>query len=271
MLVNTTLDLNDYTSTSEMLNSPWNLALIHNWALLCEEIVNTCPDRKRFGQGMQLCDWEKQVTDRLYRVFLDAAKAQPLMENESEEQIKDRLLRAHRKRNVMNGKTNSRHTKAKGRADIASAMIEFCRETGDEDGLKFWQHSLRLTKHLGDGGMSEDESSFKTVKIGSRTKKVRVKVIKDLDFRHPSIAAHYDQVDAAPSVNGIVFGTAGRNRMERVRVSQVRVRNPPQGLSASVYRPGYLESLLPHELAALHLDPNSFPLHQRSGEQTESV
>ncbi|KAE9389253.1 hypothetical protein BT96DRAFT_890163 [Gymnopus androsaceus JB14] len=266
MLINTTIDITGYTATSEMLDSSWNLALIHNWALLCEEIANTCPDRNRFGQGMQLRDWEKQVTDRLYRIFLAVTKAQPLLENESNDQIKDRIIRAHMERKVRNAKTNSRHVKAKWRADVATAMIDYCRQINDKDGVEFWQYSLRLTKHLGEGGMSEDETSYKTVQVGSRRKKVRVKVIKDLDFRHPSIAAHYEQVEAAPGINDLVFSAAGKHRMERIRISQVKEKRPPEGLSASVYRPGYLENLLPHELAALHLDPNPFPLHQTSNE-----
>ncbi|KAF9065502.1 hypothetical protein BDP27DRAFT_1183274, partial [Rhodocollybia butyracea] len=83
MLVNTTIDSDGYTTASEMLESPWNLTLVHKWALLCEEIVNICPDRNRFGSDMQLRDWQKQLTDRFYRILLAVAKAQPLSENET--------------------------------------------------------------------------------------------------------------------------------------------------------------------------------------------
>jgi hypothetical protein len=109
MLVNTTIDSAGYTTASEMLESPWNMALIHKWALLCEEIANVCPDGIRFGSDMRLQDWQKQITDRLYRIFLAVAKAQPLSENETFEQTKDRLLRAHMRQKKMNAKTNSRH------------------------------------------------------------------------------------------------------------------------------------------------------------------
>ncbi|KAF9044495.1 hypothetical protein BDP27DRAFT_1244113, partial [Rhodocollybia butyracea] len=137
-------------------------------------------------------------------------------------------------------------------------------EENDKDSLQFWEYSLRLTKHLGDGGMSEDEDSFEAVNIDGRTEKVRVKVIKDLDFRHPSIAAHYEQVDATPQhgVEDLIFSARRRPRIERIRVSDITVRSPPEGLSALVYRPGYLENLLPHELSALRLDPNPFHLYQ---------
>ncbi|KAF9065501.1 hypothetical protein BDP27DRAFT_1180215, partial [Rhodocollybia butyracea] len=133
-----------------------------------------------------------------------------------------------------------RHQKAKWRADVAATMIDFCRKTNDEDGLQFWQYSLRLTQHLGDGGMSEDEDGLKTIQIGTRTKKVRVKVTKDLDFRHPAIAAHYKRVDGTREAEELIFSATGRTKMERIRISDIRVRPPPRGLSASVYRPEYL-------------------------------
>jgi hypothetical protein len=148
------------------------------------------------------------------------------------------------------------HQKAKRRAEIAAAMIAFCRQTNDESGLRFWQYSLRLTSHLGNGGMSEDEDDCKIVRVGSSSEEVQVKVTKDLDYRHPSIAAHYEQVDATPGVEGLIFSARGKPRTKRICVSDISVQPPPLGLSTSVYRPGYLERLLPHELAALELDPN---------------
>ncbi|KAF9021595.1 hypothetical protein BDP27DRAFT_1249841, partial [Rhodocollybia butyracea] len=160
--------------------------------------------------------------------------------------------------------------KAKRRARIAATMIDHCRDENDNDGLQFWEYSLRLTGHLGDGGMSEDEDSFETVRIDCRTEKVRVKVVKDLDFRHTSIAAHYEQVDTTPQhgVEDLIFSGQIQHRIERIRVSDITVRSPPEGLSASVYRPGYLENLLPHELSALRLDPNPFHLYQLNNEET---
>ncbi|KAF9044496.1 hypothetical protein BDP27DRAFT_1181021, partial [Rhodocollybia butyracea] len=97
MLVNTTIDSAGYTTAPEMLESPWNLALIRKWALLCEEIANTCPDRNRFGSHMQLRDWQKQITDRLYRISLAIIKEQ-LSKNE---QTRARLLQVHMRQKEM--------------------------------------------------------------------------------------------------------------------------------------------------------------------------
>lgn len=154
-------------------------------------------------------------------------------------------------------------------------MIEVCRQTNNKDGLLFWQYSLRLTAHLTDGAMSEDEDGFQIVEIGSREKRVQIKLTRDLHYRHPAIAAHYDQVDATPGIDEVFFHATGKQRMERVRVphdypGRVRPpRDPPKGLSAAVYRPGYLDKLLPHERSVLQLSQNHFPLYQTSGERSD--
>lgn len=110
MLVNTTVDSEGYTGTVEMLQSPWNQALIHNWAVLCQEITNVCPDRSRFGQEMQLYSWERQITDRLYRIFLAITKTLPQSKEENFDDIKTRLLEEYKRVKKMNLITNSRHT-----------------------------------------------------------------------------------------------------------------------------------------------------------------
>jgi hypothetical protein len=117
---------------------------------------------------------------------------------------------------------------------------------------------------LGHNGMSDEESGAEEVTtLGGFTYDSPIIKVLSLPWRHPSFRKLYEGVDRVPGVEKSIFKQTGRNNaLKRRRVDEESTRLlKPQGLFPSFYRPGYLDSLLPFELAKLKLADGHFPIH----------
>ncbi|KIK53116.1 hypothetical protein GYMLUDRAFT_179387 [Collybiopsis luxurians FD-317 M1] len=150
--------------------------------------------------------------------------------------------------------------KWKDRCDICTIMIEVCRKRGDTRGVSFWEYRLLTLGHLGDGGMSEEEEGIQVVRKHGRAKKKKIKVIKDLFFRHPSFTKLFQRVDATPDAKETVFHRKGKPRKMRQCVQEFSFRGPPTKLSQTIFQGEYLHSLAPYQIADLELSSDSFPI-----------
>lgn len=155
------------------------------------------------------------------------------------------------------------------RQAIASVMIEVCDEKGNVQGTQFWRDVLEAIDILTAGGMSDEEDGAD----GNES----VKLVKDMDYRHPDFRKLFKEVDNVRTKNPSIFRNAGRKRMRRVYVSETTSRPPPPNVPSSYYRQEYLDSMKQGKVPKVKLREDSglmiprqvfFPLHQCMGDKT---
>ncbi|KAJ3738026.1 hypothetical protein EV360DRAFT_58507 [Lentinula raphanica] len=141
-------------------------------------------------------------------------------------------------------------------------MIQISRDTHDEDGVKFWTYALDAVKILGERGMSDEEDGEEDVIIDGVQTKQDVKLVTVLWFRHESFRDLFQLVDQTPKAEEKIFSQQGRHQVKRVRSDIVDNRKPPPGYPKQVFRPEYLQKLLPHEKEDLKFKKSDFVIHE---------
>ncbi|KAE9384184.1 hypothetical protein BT96DRAFT_801948, partial [Gymnopus androsaceus JB14] len=121
------------------------------------------------------------------------------------------------------------------RQAIASVMIEVHEKKGDMQGFQFWREVLESIDILTIGGMSDDEEGTEENET--------VRLVKDLDFRHPDFRNLFRKVDNVRTRNPSIFRNSGRKRMRRVYVPEMTSHQPPPNMPSSYYRQEYLDSM----------------------------
>ncbi|KAJ3900218.1 hypothetical protein F5879DRAFT_809594, partial [Lentinula edodes] len=143
--------------------------------------------------------------------------------------------------------------KYQSRLGAAAIMIKLAESTRDLDGAAFWAYAFQSVKILGERGMSDEEDDEEDVVIDGVQTKQDVKLVKILWFRHESFRSLLQRIDETPKVENEIFTQQGRFQVKRVRSNIVDERKPPTGYPKQVFRPEYLQKLLPHEKEALKL------------------
>ncbi|KAJ3781481.1 hypothetical protein GGU11DRAFT_749141 [Lentinula aff. detonsa] len=138
-------------------------------------------------------------------------------------------------RKQQNKDRTNRKAKFERRQAIASVMIEVHEKKGDVQGLQFWREVLEAVDILTIGGMSDEEEVTE--------ENERVRLVKDLDFRHPDFHELFRRVDNVRTRNPSIFRNIGRKRMRRVYVPEMTSRQPPPNMPSSYYRQEYLDSM----------------------------
>ncbi|THU94036.1 hypothetical protein K435DRAFT_669156, partial [Dendrothele bispora CBS 962.96] len=124
--------------------------------------------------------------------------------------------------------------KLKRRMQICSIMMEKNEARNDEKELLFWAGMLVATEKLGKEGMSSEDEGF--------SGQEKVKLVKDLDFRHPEFRVLFEFLDKLRPSNPF-FNQAGRKAIPRVLCDTISKREPPSNLPPAFYRPEYLEKM----------------------------
>lgn len=129
-------------------------------------------------------------------------------------------------------------------------MVEVCEEKGDAQGAQFWRDVLEAIVVLTVGGMSDEEDGTD----GNE----RVRLVKDMDYRHPDFGELFKHVDNVRIKNTSIFRNVGRKRIRRVYVSEMTSRPPPPNIPSSYYRPEYLDSMTQGEVPKVKLRKCTF-------------
>ena len=132
-------------------------------------------------------------------------------------------------------------------------MIQVSRERKDTEAQDFWQYVLQILQKLKHGGMSDEEDATQVVTRGEVTGTEPIKRVLDLEFRNPYFRGLFEAVDKTKASENMVFNRGGKQAMKRIRVDTVSVRQPPKGLPRNFLSDKFLQTLLPHEEAALRL------------------
>ncbi|KAH7873987.1 uncharacterized protein C8R40DRAFT_991294, partial [Lentinula edodes] len=96
------------------------------------------------------------------------------------------------------------------RLRIASIMCDFCKSSGDGDGIFFWSYILCSLGFLTQTGMSDKETIRDQEGSGS------IRVILARSSRHPTFRILFRYVDNIPSLYPDLFQKCGRKPMKRV-------------------------------------------------------
>ncbi|KAL0568885.1 hypothetical protein V5O48_013087 [Marasmius crinis-equi] len=246
-------------TTSELQALPWNLRLTRMIVKNVMEIASECRDPSQFG-AIDKRGWKSCVKERLYRIFLAETKSQPQHPDETMEEVIDRLIAAHKKENARSKKTTIRHTKCEVRAATCAIMLRRVREEGDEFGKQYWAHALEVVSTLGPDGMSDESDAEEVNHRGFTTTRDRVRQVKDLEWRHPSLRDLMMAIDNTPGVEKAIFAQTGRPRIRRVRVEQKDGRAPPRRLYRSFFKAGYLGGLHREHVKRLKVRKATLPL-----------
>lgn len=122
--------------------------------------------------------------------------------------------------------------KFKRRSQICTIMIQHSRCMGDESALEFWMSTLQSLQYLQTDGMSDEETEDR----GGE----KVRLVKDLHFRHPAFTDLWQYVDDLPRSMHSLFAQSGVKRLCRVFSHELTNRLPPKNLPCTFYRPEYL-------------------------------
>jgi hypothetical protein len=132
-------------------------------------------------------------------------------------------------------------------------MVEVSKEVRDKEAEEFWTSALDALSTLGEDGMSDEETTEEsTVVDGIQISRV-VRKVKVLWYRHPNFRTTFLKVDETPENEPAIFSQQSRVFVERVRSGIVDYRNPPKGLPQDVFRPEYLQGLLPLQRKQLEI------------------
>ncbi|KAJ4473388.1 hypothetical protein C8J55DRAFT_400352, partial [Lentinula edodes] len=96
---------------------------------------------------------------------------------------------------------------------IGSIMLDFCKSSGDEDGIFFWSYILCSLDVLTQTGMSDEETTCDRKINGS------IRVIPARTSHHPTFRILFRYVDDIPSLYPDLFNKRGRKPMIRVTAS----------------------------------------------------
>lgn len=129
-------------------------------------------------------------------------------------------------------------------------MIQVCEETGEIQRAQFWREVLECVEILTVDGMSDEEDGTE----GDES----VRLVKDLDYRHPDFRKLFKKVDNVRTKNSSIFKNTGRKRIRRVYVSEMTSRPPPTNIPSSFCCQEYLDYM------RQQLVPN-VKLHEDSG------
>ncbi|KAJ3744530.1 hypothetical protein EV360DRAFT_57600, partial [Lentinula raphanica] len=108
-LRNTRLDKTGH-DTKQILDTPWNRALIRLLAMEARAVVDNCQD-DRFGtrKKKKKIRWPNLIRQRLSRIVLDEIKSRPLDDQETVQQRVQRLAEAYQKRKKRSKGVTIRH------------------------------------------------------------------------------------------------------------------------------------------------------------------
>ncbi|KAH7871310.1 uncharacterized protein C8R40DRAFT_1174732 [Lentinula edodes] len=243
MLVNTTLHWRGLT-IQQMRKSHWNNALQEILSEEAERIFLAHKDG-RFGKSrVNFRALFQARFNKLYRLIENFR----FLPNETPVQRADQITESSERQRVSTKSSGLRRWKLDTRLKIATIMVQFCQDGGDESGITFWSYVIDALLVLGDGGMSDEESGDEDVVIDGVSTKQDVKRVKILWFRHESFAPIFQQVDETPKVELKIFTQQGRLSVKRIRSNDVvDKRDPPKGLPQDIFRPEYLDELFPHQ------------------------
>lgn len=130
-------------------------------------------------------------------------------------------------------------------------MIEVCEEKGDIQRAQFWRDVLEAIEVLTVGGMSDEEDGVE----GNES----VRLVKDVDYRHPDFRKLFRKVDDVRTKNTSIFKNVGRKRMRRVYVPEMTSRPPPPNMPPSYYRQEYLDSMKQGKVPEVELQKDLGP------------
>ncbi|KAJ3754712.1 hypothetical protein EV360DRAFT_21979, partial [Lentinula raphanica] len=133
--------------------------------------------------------------------------------------------------------------KLQTRMRIAATMGKHCQDNGELDAEQYWLYVTDALRVLGDSGMSDEEDGEEDVVIDGHSSKQKVKLVKDLWFRHESFRTLFVTVDETPEAKSMIFTQAGRISMKRIRSGIVDYRTPSRGYPEGIFRTEFLNSL----------------------------
>ncbi|KIK60919.1 hypothetical protein GYMLUDRAFT_167117, partial [Collybiopsis luxurians FD-317 M1] len=118
------------------------------------------------------------------------------------------------------------------RQEVATVMLQHTSLSNDQKGTELWSYVLRCLNELTQDGLSDEED-------GSEGDE-EVKLVADLDFRHPDLRLLFQKVDNTRLSHPDIFVLAGQRKIKRVLGSRIVVCKPPPDLSLVFFRPEYL-------------------------------
>ncbi|KAK7434139.1 hypothetical protein VKT23_020365 [Stygiomarasmius scandens] len=249
-------------TTSAILASHWNQALIHKLAAEADLIVSKCAD-DRFGH--EPIEFKAMIHERLAGIIRTEIDARPRDDDETIEARILRLATHHQEARENSRKHNILHVKHHTRMSAATVMIADCLQQGIEDGVETWQYILKCLEKLSHHGMSDEEDAEEEAVIDGRQETVPVRRVLILPWRHESFQGLFDMLDDTRQVESAIFSQQGRPRIKRIRVDEVpsKVRTIPRHLPLSFFNPEYLAQIkYDHEVDNLAISKKPFPLRQ---------
>lgn len=156
---------------------------------------------------------------------------------------------------------------------IAATMVEVFESQVKVDSsavleLEFWQWALVVLEKMGFEFQSDEEEVVeRRVESSGRVIRVSVKEVLQLSFRHPYFDQFVTFIDSTLGEESAIFQRLGAPAMERVRTTKTSSWPPPPKRPQSFYAPVFLHLLLPHQIAKLAMDQESFPLREFEGYQ----
>ncbi|EEB90150.1 hypothetical protein MPER_11682 [Moniliophthora perniciosa FA553] len=155
---------------------------------------------------------------------------------------------------MMVKRSGVRSRKYQTRLRIAATMHQVCRESNNEDGQHYWSFVLRSLAALTPGGMSDEEDG-EDGEDGER-----VKLVHEIDFRHPGFRQLFETVDNTRNSEPALFKQAGRKRMRRVPSGIVVERSPPSGLATAHFRPEFLDAMKRGSRPMIEIGEEDYPV-----------
>lgn len=178
-------------------------------------------------------------TDYLLALFLNCladaqaqwARQQPRL-GETGDMTQARVQQFDERTKTAKNSRARKETKLKKRLTTVKKMTILCR--GDAENIESWKWAKRLLELLGTVGMSSEEPKAYTMRVGDKTIRQTVHVIKICAWRPDKVTKALQCVDAAGEIISLKGGTAARARF-RDDNNPTSESSAPQGLPGSLY------------------------------------
>ncbi|KAJ3769390.1 hypothetical protein FB446DRAFT_220815 [Lentinula raphanica] len=207
----------------DMRRSPWNQTVVLVIAAKASQLAATNPEY--YGGDTEHSGWQKLISDRLYKIFLDVEKAKKGTRDHDHKAQKERS-----KRRRLRQYTHER------RIQIATVMITVMENLGNEEEYICWSEILYSLDQLGVAGTSDSEDILDT-------QGQQGVIVYEPNFRHAWFRTLFHELDKLPETAHRLFSNVGRKRLPRICGNERVERPPPANLPSSYFQPEYLDKM----------------------------
>ncbi|KAG7090363.1 hypothetical protein E1B28_009483 [Marasmius oreades] len=123
------------------------------------------------------------------------------------------------------------------------------RQKEEQEGVEFWSFVLHSVRELDLAGISDDEDS--------EIEGQKVKLVHQLDFRHPDFRPLFEMVDHTTPEK---LSRRGRQRPRGVLSPLVTEREPPSGIAPERFKPEYLAAMRAGQKPQIRLGHRDYPV-----------